>query len=377
MTAADKANPVERIPLLLPDMPRADELTGLLREIDAHRWYTNFGPLAQRFEAELARGFRAPDPLSLASLANCTLALELLLAACRLPAESTVLVPALTFVATGTAIRRAGHRLLVADADPLSWTLTPDIARAAAAAQRIDCVVAVTTLGGPVDAAQWDAFSEETGIPVIVDAAGAFGNQQAGQRIALAFSLHATKTMGIGEGGFAISGDSAWIERVRCLSNFGIDPGDFKVHQAGTNAKLSEYHAAVGLAALARWPERALLRRRLALEYRQRLQAHCPSIGFQQRPDAGAYATFCVLLPAGADPALVAARLADAGIETRRWYYPLLHLHPAFADAGRAGKLAASMNISSRLLGLPFHLDLDAEKMDRVVRTLARSLGAA
>jgi len=375
VTAAKKANPVERIPLLLPDMPHTDELIGLLREIDAHRWYTNFGPLAQRFEAELARRIQAPGPLALVSLANCTLALELLLATCGLRAGATILVPALTFVATGTAIRRAGHRLLVADVDPLSWTLTPDIARAAAAAQHIDCVVAVTTLGCPVDVAQWDAFSEETGIPVIVDAAGAFGNQEAGQRIALAFSLHATKTMGIGEGGFAVSGDSGWIERVRCLSNFGIDPGDFKVHQAGTNAKLSEYHAAVGLAALARWPERAALRRQLALDYRQGLRAHCAGIEFQQRPGTGAYATFCVLLPAGADPAVVAAGLADAGIETRRWYYPLLHLHPAFADAGRAGKLASSMDISGRLLGLPFHLDLDANKMERVAQTLARVLG--
>ena len=377
MTSAGKANPVERIPLLLPDMPRADELVGLLREIDAHRWYTNFGPLAQRFEAELARGFQASGPLSLVSLANCTLALELLLAARSLPPASTILVPAFTFVATGTAIRRAGHRLLVADADPLSWTLTPDIARAAAAAQRVDCVIPVTALGCPVDAPQWDAFSEETGIPVIVDAAGAFGNQQAGRSIAVAFSLHATKTMGIGEGGFALSGDGAWMERVRCLSNFGIDPGDFKVHQAGSNAKLSEYHAAVGLAALARWPERAALRRQLALDYRQVLQACCAGIEFQQRPDAGAYATFCVLLPAGADPAVVATRLADAGIETRRWYYPLLHLHPAFADAGRAGKLASSMNISGRLLGLPFHLDLDAQKMERIARALARVLGEA
>jgi hypothetical protein len=58
--------------------------------------------------------------------------------------------------------------------------------------------------------------------------------------------------MGMGEGGFAVSSDKDWIERVRCLSNFGIDPADFKVREAGTNAKLSEYHAAVGLAALAR-----------------------------------------------------------------------------------------------------------------------------
>jgi len=212
---------------------------------------------------------------------------------------------------------------------------------------------------------------------VIVDAAGAFGNQEAGQRIAVAFSLHATKTLGIGEGGFAISGDAEWMERVRSLSNFGIDPGDFKVHHAGTNAKLSEYHAAVGLAALARWPERAALRRRLALDYRQCLKAQCAGIEMQQRPDDGAYAAFCVLLPAGVDPDLAASRLAAEGIETRRWYYPPLNQHPAFADAGVAGTLDASAKISSRLLGLPFHLDLDRAKIERVAQALARALGNA
>lgn len=365
---------MQRIPLLIPDMPRSEELTGLLREIDERRWYTNFGPLAKRFEAQLAGGFAGA---AVVSLANCTLALELLLAARELPPASTILVPALTFVATGTAIRRAGHRLLVADVDPHSWTLTPEIARAAAAAQRIDCVIAVTALGCPVDAAQWDAFSAQTGIPVIVDAAGAFGNQGAGKRVAVAFSLHATKTMGMGEGGFAVSGDAGWIERVRCLSNFGIDPVDFKVHQAGTNAKLSEYHAAVGLAALARWPARAQLRRERASAYRQRLQAACAGLAFQQRPADGAYAAVCVLLPAGIDPAQVAGRLAAEDIETRRWYWPPLHLHPAFADAGVAGTLDATMAISSCLLGLPFHLELDLPGMDRVALTLARALDQA
>jgi dTDP-4-amino-4,6-dideoxygalactose transaminase len=368
---------VQRIPLLIPDMPRTDDLIGLLREIDEHRWYTNFGPLAKRFEAQLAGGLQGAGAIGVVSVSNCTLALELLLAACKLPAGSAILVPALTFVATGTAIRRAGHRLLVADVDRRRWILTPEIARRAAATHKVDCVIPVTALGCPVDTAQWDAFSAETGIPVIVDAAGAFGNQGAGHRIAVAFSLHATKTMGIGEGGFAVSGDIAWIERVRCLTNFGIDPADFRVREAGTNAKLSEYHAAVGLAALARWPRRAALRRTLADQYRQRLEALCDGIEFQQRPREGTYAAFCVLLPAPADPALVVSGLAAAGIETRRWYYPPLNRHPAFADVGVAGTLESTTSISERLLGLPFHLDLDQAKIDTIAQTLARILGDA
>jgi dTDP-4-amino-4,6-dideoxygalactose transaminase len=73
----------------------------------------------------------------------------------------------------------------------------------------------------------------------------------------------------------------------------------------------------------------------------------------------------------------VASRLAAEGIERRRWYYTPLNRHPAFADAGVAGTLDATTKISSCLLGLPFHLDLDAAKMDTVAQTLARILGDA
>ena len=83
MIAAAKGRPVERIPLLIPDMPRTEELIGLLREIDERRWYTNFGPLAKRFETQLAGGFEQHALVSVVSVCNCTLALELLLAAER------------------------------------------------------------------------------------------------------------------------------------------------------------------------------------------------------------------------------------------------------------------------------------------------------
>jgi len=82
-------------------------------------------------------------------------------------------------------------------------------------------------------------------------------------------------------------------------------------------------------------------------------------------------------LPVSSDPALVASRLAAEGIETRRWYYPPLNLHPAFADAGVAGNLEATTSISERLLGLPFHLDMDSADIGRVAETLARILDHA
>src|SRR5689334_13977749 len=98
-----------RIPLLVPDMPSADELLPYLRRIDASRWYTNFGPLVDELERELRESLGEASQAALTTVANCTLGLELALAASGLAPGARVLLPALTFVATGMAVRRAGY----------------------------------------------------------------------------------------------------------------------------------------------------------------------------------------------------------------------------------------------------------------------------
>ena len=91
---------------------------------------------------------------------------ELALSALGLSPGARVLIPALTFVATATAVLRAGLRPVVADVDAESWLLTPRIAERALAAVRCDCVMPVTTFGCAQDAAAWDDFSERTSLPI-------------------------------------------------------------------------------------------------------------------------------------------------------------------------------------------------------------------
>ena len=127
----------QRIPLLVPDMPLAAEIAPYLARIDAARWYTNFGPLVRELEAALAARMQAqaaaPGPLHLVSVANCTVGLELGLQALGLPAGALVLLPSFTFVATATAVLRAGMLPAAADVDGASWLLTPALAREAIA----------------------------------------------------------------------------------------------------------------------------------------------------------------------------------------------------------------------------------------------------
>lgn len=353
-------------------MPRREDLEPFLVEVDAARWYTNFGPLLRRFESGVAGLFQSPAP-SLTSVSNGTLALELGLAALGLPAGSKVLIPALTFVASASAVLRAGLSPVIADVDPGSWVLTPAIAREAMRRTRIACVMPVAAFGCPVPAGEWDAFSEQTGLPVLVDAAGAFGNQQAGRRVVLAFSLHATKALGVGEGGLVVARDAAYVERVRRLSNFGIDIRTGFSEAAGSNAKMSEFHAAVGLAALARWPERSRMRSELHRTYLAALRRECPWLTHQARPEGGVYTILQVALPDGADRGTVAAALAARGIETRAWYLPLVPDHPAYASCETAD-LSVVRSLGPRLLGVPFHPGLGDGEIARICSALASAI---
>jgi dTDP-4-amino-4,6-dideoxygalactose transaminase len=351
-------------------MPSAEELLPYLRRIDEGRWYTNFGPLVKELEALLRDNLAATQPVHVRSVANCTLGLELALGALSLPRAARVLVPALTFVATAMAVRRAGFQPVFGDVDERSWLLTPEIARHVASSVPFDCVMPVAAFGCPADTDAWDEFSRQTGIPVVIDAAAAFGNQRVGSLCSAVFSLHATKSLGAGEGGFIATPDAGVAERFARMSNFGIDETTGYSTLFGTNAKLSEYHAAVGLAALERWRARRSSRVAMANAYAQEVMASCSGVTLQQRPADGVYTLFPVCLPPGCDAASAGRSFAGENIETRRWYVPLASDHPSL-ERPVVADLSTSERLKQRLLGLPMYPGMSAQERARVTATLS------
>lgn len=361
-----------RIPLLVAQLPDTDALIPYLRQIDSNRWYTNFGPLVLQLEQRFAASF-APTSLAPTAItaSNGTAGLELALCALELMQGARVLLPALTFVATATSVIRAGYRPLIGDVDADTWLLTPETARAYAARHRVDAVMPVATFGNPQDVEAWDKFVEDTGIPVIIDAAGAFGNQRAGRRCHVVFSLHATKALAAGEGGMVVSYDQQLTSLVRRLSNFGIDlERGSQVFVAGENGKLSEYHAAVAHAALDQWPVVVERRRAVQARYQHLLQQHCPALRMQRRAENGIYPILVGLLPPGYRARELQPALLERGIETRQWYCPTLDRHPAFANFA-VGPLPVAHDLAERLIGLPFFVDIEEEQMQRVAWAIA------
>lgn len=371
------------VPLLVPDMPSPQDLLPWLERMHAARHYSNFGPLVQELESAFALHFGI-EREQLTTVANATQGLELALQALGLPMGSRILLPAFTFVASATAVVRAGHQPVLGDVDAQSWMLTPEIARAVCSHMRIDAVLPVATFGMPHDMQAWQRFELETAIPVVIDAAAAYGSQWLkGAEGTLVFSLHTTKSLPAGEGGVVVSTRTGLTAKIRQLSNFGInlDAASAPVGaltDLGSNAKMSEYHAAVGLASLQKWELHARQRRALhAASMHEMDQASNHRLIWQAQGSGGslmAPTLLCARLPdASARTALEKACL-QARILTRRWYQPLLLHMDALQQRCLPLDTPNARALAQTLLGLPFFLNMTSEQRLRVCDVVAHSM---
>ena len=376
------ALPTMCIPLLAAQLPSLDYLAPYLACIDRNRWYSNFGPLVEQLETRLSETFATADGAAphVITVGNGTAGIDLALRALGLPAGAPVLVPALTFIATATAVLSAGLTPVVCDVDPDSWLLTPDLASKVLAGMPLRAVVPVAAYGCPQDTQGWSRFHAETGLPVVIDAAAAFGNQMDCGPTCSVYSLHATKPLAAGEGGFVVTRDWEFAQAVRQLSNFGINltASDIApigaVTMVGTNAKMSEYHAAVGLASLDEWPENSTRRRKIYRAYTEAIRT-IPRLksSWQTAPTDCVRSVCCLLLDSRRHRDYAEAVLAAAGVGTRRWYLPLVDRHPAFAHITHHPTPVADA-IAERLLGIPFHLNLDSAAQATVIKGLAATV---
>jgi len=344
------------VPIMRPKLPVAERVLEYLRRIDAARFYSNFGPLACSLEARLAQRYGLPGE-TVTTVANATLGLALALEAQGAKPGTLCAIPAWTFIASAHAAVNAGLVPFFVDVEPDTWTLDPgtladELGRAPG---HVGAVMPVAPFGRPLDVAAWDAFRAATGLPVVIDAAAGFDALVPGATPAVV-SLHATKVLGTGEGGFVVSSDAGIVRRVRMMSNFGIDP-DRQAVFAATNAKMSEYHAAVGHAALDTWAEDRAQWMAAAKAYRGAVDGS-NRVRFQDGFGESWIASTCVLRAADGAQARIEGALAAAGIETRHWWGRGAHAHPATAQYPR-GTLPVTEALVASTFAVPFHRDLD------------------
>lgn len=358
------------IPVLKPSLPNSERLLPWLAMIDENHWYSNFGPLNIELNHRMRDFF---DGAFVATTSCGTSALELALAGLDLKPQSKVLIPALTFPASISAILRNNLQPVLCDIDSQNWQLSPSIAENLLSEHEIKAVMPVSAFSVDVNADEWDVFSMKYNCPVVIDAAGAFGNQKIGKETTTVFSLHATKSFSSGEGGLVVNNNEQFIKKISHSSNFGIDPQQNSViYPYSSNAKMSEYHSAVGLASFEIWDEQKRQRLNLLRSYHDLLTEFDNQLCLQKGIENKVISIFNIRFLNKIDIEKAAASLNACGIQTRRWYYPLIQDHWAFKHLNKASDLSVARKISDSILGIPFHLHMDKQDVEYICKAIAK-----
>lgn len=368
----------EPILVTRPFLPDLSELHEMIEEIWQNRWLTNAGPIHERFSQALIEHFGLPH---VSLYANGTLALEIALQALELPPHSEIITTPFTFVATAHAIARMGYVPVFADVEPNFGTLDP-AAVEAAITPRTAAILPVHVYGYPCQTDELARIAKQHNLKLIYDAAHAFGVTANDQSIAAAgdvsmFSLHATKLMHSVEGGILLCRDPEVHHRAIQLRNFGLNTeGD--IPAIGTNAKMSELHAAVGLLALRNLPD--LLERRAAVvqRYRDRL-AETPGLVFFPDPPTHirynhAYLPILIDPPQfGMDRDRLAETLAQHNIHARKYFCPVLPDFTCYRNAAGGETIPNARKLAARILCLPIYHNLDNNTIDRIAAIIRES----
>ena len=366
------AHSAPSVPVALPRLPTYDALSKYLKLIDENRWYSNFGPLYHLFVERLAAHFSI-QPSHIVGAANATAALTAVMLATGCARNRYCLMPSWTFFATPSAALNAGLVPYFLDVALQTGMLSPahvleQVERIGV--ESIGCVVPVSAFGSPVDVAEWEEFQDQTGIPVIIDAAAAFDSITPSV-IPQCVSLHATKVFGCGEGSVVITLNDELARLTTQVSNFGFR-SDRVVAQPGLNGKLSEYHAAVGLASLDRWPG---FRSDIAEISESYISIFKDMDGVKLQAGWGEQwvSMSCVVEFMSNDLQDIASALSEAGIESRKWWKSGCHEEPAFSNF-QTLDLVNTKELSLKTLGLPFYHDITQEDLLRIGQVLKENL---
>jgi dTDP-4-amino-4,6-dideoxygalactose transaminase len=314
------------------------------------------GPNVAAFEREAADYLGVHDSIG---VANGTDAIVLVLDALGVGAGDEVICPAFTFYATAEAIARRGATPVFADVEAATMNLDPEDV-AARLTPRTKAILAVHLFGRPAPVAQL----KELGVPVIEDAAQAFGSAEVARTgIASTFSFYPTKNLFcMGDGGLVSTNDPRLAERIRMLRFHGSrDKVDFEL--IGYNSRLDELQAALLRIFLSELDGWIALRREAAARYAELgLGAACE---LPEDEPGHVYHLFVCRSP---ERDRIRAALKEAGIGNAVYYTTPLHLQQAFSDRGYAhGSLPVTEQLALHNFSVPLWAGIDADAQERVV----------
>jgi len=355
-------------------------------------WISSEGPYVEKFEQALAKRVGRSYGIAVSS---GSAALEIAIASLNLGPGDEVILPTHTIISCAAAIVKTGARPVLVDSDAHTWNMDVEAVRHKISAQT-KAIMIVHIFSLPVDLQPLLDLAQEHGLFVIEDAAQMIGQNYRGNPCGSfgdisVFSFYPNKHVTTGEGGMVLTNSEHLAERARGLRNLCFQPDKRFVHEElGWNYRLSNVHAAIGLAQVETLDRHVELKKKMGVRYRQLLE-DIPGIFLppcDQEYADNIYWVFGILLGDiyDNDASVIMQQLAEAGVGTRPFFWPM-HEQPVFTGEAESNFLPGNMtglftgehypvaeNLARRGLYLPGGLALTTDQQDSVVETLRRVL---
>ena len=367
-----------------------EEYENVTEVLDSGRFLQ--GPMVESFEQKWAEKVGVDHAIA---VSNCTVAIQLSLNALGLEPGDEVIVPSLTFGSTATAVVHQACVPVFADIDADLYTLDhTDLERCLS--DRTEAILPVHLYGHPAEMDEINAVAEKHDLAVIEDAAQAHGAAYKGQPVGSigdlgCFSFYATKNITTGEGGIVTTDDDELAERLRLLRNHGLANRDEHV-ALGYNYRMSDIHAAIGVAQVDRLDEFNSRRREISERYQRELAdvdwlEALPVREYVEH--AYFWAPFRVNVDEiGRTGKEVWSELKEHGVETRHRYNKPLYEQPVFRDHQGFNsefpwtandndhtydeELQTVESLVGNVIGLPNHPGLETADVDYVIETISQ-----
>ncbi len=344
-----------------PSLPPLNEYVRILEGVWERGILTHNGPVVQQLEKELIDYLNVKN---LVAVTNGTIAIQLAIRALNL--EGEIITTPFTWIATISAIMWEKCRPVFADVQPDTFNIDPQKIEEKIT-DRTSAILPVHVFSNPCDVDAIQKIADKYNLKVIYDAAHAMCVNYNGKSLLeygdiSATSFHATKIFQSGEGGACVTNDQQLFERLRRLRFFGHDEKKDIVDE-GINGKMTEVHAALGLASL-KWLDDVLRDRREKYELYMNLLGKCDFIKFQKFPaDSYNYSYLPVLLKNENHLHGVTSHLNKHGIYPRRYFYPSLNTVNVISSNEH---FPVSEDLASRILCLPLFYTLKKKDIEYI-----------
>jgi dTDP-4-amino-4,6-dideoxygalactose transaminase len=340
-----------------PNIGNREKLLARINDMLDRHWLTNRGPFVQEFEQRVAELLGVKHCVA---MCNGTVALEIAIRALGMKDE--VIVPSFTFIATAHCLQWQEITPVFCDIEPKTYNINPaEIERLIT--PRTTGIIGVHLWGTPCDIAGLEKIAKKHNLSLLFDAAHAFNCTYINNTIgrfgdAEVFSFHATKFFNTLEGGAVVTNDDALAKKMRLMKNFGFSGLDNVIY-IGTNGKMNEVSAAMGLTSLDSLDNFININRQNFYAYRTYL-ADIPGITLRTYDESEKNNYQYIILEvesriAGISRDHLINILHAENIRARRYFYPCCHrMEPYRSYYPNAGLLLPETEkISERVMSLP------------------------